>query len=277
MIIGDINKLKVLKKTDIGYTLVDDKENEYFLHNNETNFRELHPNQIVEAFMFYDNKSRVAATLYKPLITIKTQAFLEVKDKNLKLGAFLNMNILKDLLLSKDYLPYEISKWPKPGDKILVYLDNKKKLLAKVYIPPKTSTEIKNNTAILQKFTLRGAILVTKDLEPVYINTDFLPLDARVGLNIEYKVVGQNDNYFIAIPTNYTPLDKIENNAQVVLARLRKYDKKTINEKMSSEEVLKLFNMSKKDFKKAIGNLYKTKKINITDGYITLIEVKNVE
>lgn len=35
---GEIQQLKVLRKTDIGYMLVNKNQDEVFLHNNETNF-----------------------------------------------------------------------------------------------------------------------------------------------------------------------------------------------------------------------------------------------
>lgn len=74
MIIGDINKLKVDRKTDIGYMLSDGNE-QVFLHNNETNHEELRDNQMVDAFLYYDFKGRLAATLSKPIITVNRAAF----------------------------------------------------------------------------------------------------------------------------------------------------------------------------------------------------------
>ena len=66
--IGEINKLEVLKETDISYTLTNG-ENTVFLHFNQT------PNKLkvgdkVDAFLYFDQKKRLCATLEKPLIKI---------------------------------------------------------------------------------------------------------------------------------------------------------------------------------------------------------------
>ena len=48
--IGEINQLKVKRKTDIGYMLTDGTE-DVFLHFNETNHHTLQDNQSVSAFL----------------------------------------------------------------------------------------------------------------------------------------------------------------------------------------------------------------------------------
>jgi uncharacterized protein len=47
-------------------------------------------------------------------------------------GVFVDMGIAKDLLLSKDYLPYDQSLWPIEEDEVLVTLKVKNKLVAKL-------------------------------------------------------------------------------------------------------------------------------------------------
>jgi uncharacterized protein len=67
IIIGKVNKFNVKRKTVIGYMFEKDQE-EVFLHNNESLHLPLkEPNQEVDAFLYYDQKGRLAATLKKPL------------------------------------------------------------------------------------------------------------------------------------------------------------------------------------------------------------------
>ena len=95
--IGEINQLKVIRKTEIGY-LLDGNNEEIFLHFNDSNYKDLKQGEIVDAFLYFDNKRRLAATLKTPLITKSSPSILEVVDKNDRLGLFLNMGI--NLLLS---------------------------------------------------------------------------------------------------------------------------------------------------------------------------------
>ncbi|MBE0700736.1 MAG: S1 RNA-binding domain-containing protein, partial [Acholeplasmataceae bacterium] len=51
--IGEINRLNVLRKTDIGYML-DASDGEVFLHNNESNHQNLKTDDTVDAFLYFD-------------------------------------------------------------------------------------------------------------------------------------------------------------------------------------------------------------------------------
>ena len=57
-----------------------------------------------------------------PFISVERPAFLEVKDVVSSLGVFLDMGISKDVLLSKDDLPFDYDLWPMVGDMIYVVL-----------------------------------------------------------------------------------------------------------------------------------------------------------
>ena len=76
--IGKINKLKVLRETDIAYLLIDEEENEVFLHKNELNKIAIEEGSFVDAFLYYDQKSRLAATLFKPNLVLGEKALLRV-------------------------------------------------------------------------------------------------------------------------------------------------------------------------------------------------------
>ena len=132
LVIGNVNKLKVLRETDIGYML-NTREEEVFLHKNESNYLELKANDTVNAFLYFDEKSRLAATLKTPFLTVDKPAYLEVVSILPRLGVFLNMGINKDVLLSKDDLPNNFNLWPKEGSKLFVSLHIKtNRLVAKM-------------------------------------------------------------------------------------------------------------------------------------------------
>ena len=68
--LGRIKKFKVTRTTKLGYMLTDG-EKEYFLHRNESNYRDLQEGDGVEAFIYADKKGRLAATLYLPTATVE--------------------------------------------------------------------------------------------------------------------------------------------------------------------------------------------------------------
>ena len=119
---GLIYKLKVNRKTPIGYILTSDSE-EVFLHNNEALY-ELAPNDIVEVFLYFDSEKRLAATMSIPDATKNNPGWAIAEDK-VDGGIFLNIGINKGVLLSKDYLPYDYKLWPQKGDKLFIILKEK--------------------------------------------------------------------------------------------------------------------------------------------------------
>ena len=128
-LLGDINDFVVARKTDIGYILIEPKDydknknyddlyfgkdninhiKEYFLHNNETNHKELNIGDKVKAFLYLDKQKRLAATLSTPLITINKGGLCEVVGIN-EAGCYVNIGISKDILYSSD--EYNIDTMP---------------------------------------------------------------------------------------------------------------------------------------------------------------------
>ena len=76
--IGEIGRFIVKRETDISYTLSPESEeltNYVFLHFNQAT-RKLEIGEVIEAFLYYDQKKRLCATMEKPLITTKKYGFV---------------------------------------------------------------------------------------------------------------------------------------------------------------------------------------------------------
>ena len=114
--IGKKNELTVLRKTDLGYMLSDGKE-EILLHYREA-LKELEVNEKVEAYVYTDKENRKTGTLVRPHLLLDEHGFVEVVQVLESAGVFINNNSPKDILISKDNLPYDQEQWPVVGDKI---------------------------------------------------------------------------------------------------------------------------------------------------------------
>jgi uncharacterized protein len=69
--------------------------------------------------------------------------------------------------------------------------------------------------------------------------------------------------------------DKVEDSTDVIITKLQEHGGELpLSDKSSPEEIETLLNMSKKTFKKAIGGLYKEKRISIEPNKIVLIRAK---
>jgi len=276
--LGKIKKYQVSKTTPLGYML-SDGENEYFLHRNESNFRELAPRDEVEAFIYSDKKGRLAATLYLPTMTVDSVGFGTVAAVNKDFGLFLNIGISKDVLLSADDLPEDFSDWPRPGDKIACRLKARGgRLLAK----PATKTDFLS----LQKITLEegtevtahvyrktpsGVNLVTEDFNVIFVYKEHLKKEYRLGEKAEVLISGKGrDDYYGIIP-----LDKEKQAAsdrEKILEYLKKMDgAMAITEKSDAIVIKKVFDMSKRAFKAALASLEKEGIIEIQEDKVILL------
>ena len=76
--VGRVFRFKVLRQSDLGYVLGNDVDS-VLLHMNQACGKKLKPNDVVEAFIQYDSKGRITATLEKPSITLGNPGFAEYR------------------------------------------------------------------------------------------------------------------------------------------------------------------------------------------------------
>lgn len=274
-IIGEINKLTVLRETDIGFMLKSDEE-DIFLHKNESNYMDLKEGDKVSAFLYFDQKGRLAATLKEPLITVSNYAVLEVKDSLKTLGVFLNMGINKDLLLSKDDLPINRLEWPEIGDKLLVKLVVKGKLVAKPVNPmdieEKNQLEVGNEYEFfVQVIGAQGLNLIDEDLNKIFVHNSMIRGAYRLGERVKVTVTNHNDRGYTGSMIKQKETLRFDD-ADLIINYLEINKRMQLTAKSSAEDIELYFDMSRKAFKRALGLLYRQKRVEFTEFETILIE-----
>ncbi|HKL95082.1 MAG TPA: S1-like domain-containing RNA-binding protein [Haploplasma sp.] len=273
--IGEMNELKVLRKTDIGFMLETNGE-EIFLHNNESNYLDLQPNELVTAFLYFDQKGRLAATLKESLITVSKPAVLEVVDTLNSLGVFLNMGINKDLLLSKDDLPISRFEWPQVGDKILVRLQVKGKLVAKIVAPSELEEKNALNVGDQKDFYVQvigaqGLNLISEDFDKIFVHNSMLRGAYRLGEKVSVTVTNHNDRGYTGSMIKQKEELRFDD-AEIIMEYLRYNKTLNLTAKSSARDIEMFFDMSRKAFKRALGLLYRDKKVIFTETQTILVE-----
>ncbi len=272
---GNINKLEVIKETNIAYTL-SDGVNEIFLHFNQS-LGKLNIGDKVDAFLYYDNKKRLCATLEKPVITSTKYDFVEVVDIN-SAGVFVNIGIAKDILLSKDYLPHIEKLWPRIGEKVPCIIKVKStQLVAKIIEP----SEIKKNDTLELNNEYTGTVInvyqnginiCTDDFQIVNINRSLLRKAYHVGETISFRIKEVKDNIYIGTTVEQKEKARLTD-SDMILEYLRKMGGMLpLGNQSSPEDIYKVLHMSKSAFKRSIGHLYKLRLVEITDDKTILIE-----
>lgn len=271
MNLGSINTLTVVKHTDFGVYLADasDAQERVLLPKKEVP-EGIMTGDSLPVFLYRDSEDRPIATTRTPKITLGCLAALRVVSVT-HIGAFLDWGLEKDL-----FLPYkeQIGK-PAPGDEVLVrlYLDKSRRLCASmrgIYDLLSTDSPYRSGddvTARVYEFSKNfGTFLAVDDRFsariPVHENTSHL----SVGQIVRARVTARKPDGKLDLSLREKAFLQTDTDAAAVLALLEKHNGELpFNDKASPELIQAEAKMSKNAFKRAVGRLYKERRIEITD------------
>lgn len=283
--LGEKQQLVVVKQVDFGV---------YLAENEDSESRVLLPKKQVppdteigdclEVFLYRDSQDRMIATREAPKLMMGQLAVLKVVSVQ-KIGAFLDWGLEKDL-----FLPYkEQAGKLYEDDQVLVrlYLDKSSRLCAsmkELYEMLSTESPYQAGDMVqgrVYEFSNNfGAFVAVDDqysgLIPSHEDHSFL----RIGDVIEARVTGVKPDGKLDLTLREKAHIQMDKDAHHVLEVLEEYaGVLPFNDKASPELIMREMKMSKGAFKRAVGRLYKERKIEITEQSIRLLseERRNVQ
>ena len=273
--VGKYNTLEILRDTEPGLFLGDEEGNEILLPNRyvpET----FDVGDNIEVFVYLDNDERLVAVTDKPHIKCDEFAVLRCNAVN-NYGAFLDWGMVKEL-----FCPFKEQAFPmKKGGWYLVhcYLDEKTDRLV---ASSKTNRFLDNSNLTVDEFdevdlivshpSDIGMNVIVNNVHMGLIYKDNIFSDLSIGDKIKGIVKKIRPGNKIDITLGQIGYRNIEPNADKIFHELEDNTGfLPLNDKSSPEEIKDLLQMSKKNFKKAIGSLYKQKVIAIKDDGIYLL------
>ena len=229
----------------------------------------------VEVFLYKDSSDRLIATTTEPKITLGELAVLTVKDTG-KIGAFLDWGLPKDLLL-----PFkEQTAKMKKGDQVLValYVDKSERLCAtmKVYEKLETDSPYKKDDHV------EGIVYERSDNFGVFVAVDnkysaLIPKreayggHLQVGDKVHARVIKVREDGKLDLSVREKAFIQMNKDAEVVLKRIQeKGGSLALNDKSDAEVIKAELGLSKNAFKRAVGHLYKARKIEILEDGLKL-------
>lgn len=264
---GMIVTLKVLRETDISYLLTNGIE-EIFLHKKEA-LHAYQPSDEVQVFLYVDHQGRLAATPTLPLVDLEKGAFLEVVGVTPSLGVFLHNGIVKDLLLSKDDLPFSYEDWPQKGDRLFVTMKLKKdKLFARqpgrkqiidyYHEEPPLLKEGAEVDAFVQYLVEEGIVAFTDSGIELFIHRNNMRSKVRLGEKIHPRILKQQEPHTYGATLIERKESMMDQDASILLRYMDlRGGVMRFTDKSDPEDIQAAFHMSKSAFKRALGNLYK--------------------
>lgn len=273
--IGRLNKLKVVRSQDFGVYLDGDKHGEILLPRSDT-LEEIKVDDEVKVFIYFDSEDRIIATTRKPTIMVGEFAVLTVVSKT-TIGAFLDWGLSKDL-----FVPYREQKQTmEEGKKYLVHafydiVSNRIAASSKLdkflgNVEPDYSEEQLVDLIICNRTDLGyNAIINNLHWGVLYKNELFQKIE--FGQQIKGYIKKVREDGKIDLTLDKPGPQKIDSVSQSILDKLNESDGfLPITDKTSPEVISKMFGVSKKTYKKAIGALYKRKHIILEKDGIRLI------
>ena len=229
----------------------------------------------IEVFLYKDSRDRLIATVNIPKLMVGEVGFLKVSQVT-KIGAFLDWGLEKDILL-----PYkEQTRKVREGEEVLaaLYIDKSSRLAAtmNVYEYLRKDSEYKKDDIVT------GMIYQTSDNFGVFVAVDniysaLIPKkevvgELRIGDTVQARVTGVKPDGKLDLSVREKAYLQIEKDAVKILQIIDSFDGALPFTDRANPEVIKReTQMSKNEFKRAIGNLLNNGKIEIKENCIRRI------
>ena len=272
--IGKINHLYVVKEVDFGIYLDGGDLGEILMPKRYVP-EGTQPEDTIEAFIYLDSEDRLVATTEKPLAMVEEFSLLEVVSVT-PVGAFLNWGLPKDL-----FVPFREQRQPmEEGKKYLVYVyvdTNTKRIAASSKIeqyldniPVDYDLDEEVDLIIVNETDLGyNAIIDNSHFGILYKNEVFQPLNP--GDKIQGYIKKIRTDGKIDLRLDKIGYEKITSFVDRIIVELQKNNGfLPLTDKSSPDEIYKTFKISKKNFKAAIGALYKKRFITLEENGIRL-------
>ena len=274
--LGKYNRLEVVKEVDFGVYLNGDEDGEILLPTRYVP-EGCQPGDVLDVLIYLDMDERLIATTLKPYVQVGQFAFLEVAWTN-QFGAFLNWGLMKDL-----FVPFREQKMKMvKGNRYLVHahLDEEsyrivasakvERYLSKEKAPYERGEEV--DCMVWQKTDLGFKVIVDNKYSGMLFKNEIFQ-EIRTGQKLRAFVKQVREDGKIDLELQKRGVQKVEDFSEVLLKYIQDNGGHTaMNDKTDAEEIYNTFGVSKKTFKKAVGELYKKRMIILEEGGIRLAE-----
>lgn len=273
--IGKVNWLTVLRETDFGLILDGDDLGEILMPRQYVPAQwEIGDN--LEIFLMLDSEDRLTATNLRPVAMVDEFAYLRA-DSVADIGAFLNWGLPKDL-----FVPFREQKVKmREGESYVVHIyydDASGRIVASSKVdrfldlshPPYVAGE-KVELLICDKTDL-GYKAIVNDAHwgLIFYNEVFCPLER--GQQIEGYIKRVRPDLKIDLCLQKPGAKDIASVSDAILSYMKSHGGfMEITDKSPPEEIGRVFGVSKKTYKRAIGGLYKKRLITFEDNGTKLL------
>ena len=275
VILGKYNQLEVVKEVDFGVYLNGGDDGEILLPSRYVH-EGCRPGDMLNVFIYLDNEERLIATTLQPLVQVGEFACLEVAWVN-EYGAFLDWGLMKDL-----FVPFREQKMKmQKGHRYVIHAhvdEDSYRIMASAKVEKFLSKDMplyqpgeEVEVMAWQKTDLGYKVIVDNKFSGlVYQKEIFKALEPGMRMPAYVRQVREDGKIDLTLQKD--GLQKVGDFSGVLLQYIKEQGGHTpLNDKSAAEDIYDTFGVSKKTFKKAVGDLYKKRLILLVEDGIRLV------
>lgn len=241
---------------------------------------------VVTGFLYENSTLKKVFTLNVPEVTNESYGWASVTQVRKDLGVFVDIGLEdKDMVVSLDELPSMKELWPKKNNRLYVTLIKDKKertwatmgdgqALNEKAIRGHKGLLNKDLTGTVTQVRLVGTTIMTPENYKLFLHPSERMYEPTLGEEITVRVIGLRPDGVLNVSMRPRAHEAIGDDAEMIVAMLKNRPTRTLPywDKTDPKTIKEIFGISKGQFKRAIGNLLKAKRITQEEGFIHLIE-----
>lgn len=273
--IGKKQCLNIVNKTDFGVYL-GTKDEKVLLPIKQVP-DDAEAGDALTVFVYRDSKDRLIATVNSPKLMLDEIGRLKVIQTS-QIGAFLEWGLERDLFLPFKEQSYKVNV----GDECLVvlYVDKSERLCASMrrvynYLVPADCYEKDSEVTgtVIEINPDYGAYIAVDDKYYGMVPNNELFETLKIGERINARVIKVREDGKLTLSLRKKAYMQMDDDAQFIFDEINKRGGRLpFNDKASPELIKSQFNMSKNEFKRAVGKLFKERKIMIKPDSIEIVK-----
>lgn len=197
-------------------------------------------------------------------------------------GVTVDIGIPREIVIPWEDLPKLKEVWPEAGDEVFACLrvDRNDQLYGRLASETIVDTmytaapeTLLHTTITAHPYRLLrvGTFLLSKEGYKIFVHESERRSEPRLGEAVEVRIIGHKEDG--TLNGSFLPLahERMDDDSEMILTMLNEYGGELpFSDKSDPEAIKDVFNMSKGSFKRAIGRLYKSKRITIEPDKIKL-------
>ena len=273
--LGEKQILTVIKKVEFGVYLAEEMESEDKVLLPKKQVPEgTEIGAQIEVFLYKDSDDRLIATTNEPKLVLGQVGMLHVKETG-RIGAFMDWGLEKDVLLPF----HEQTRKVKNGEDVLcaLYIDKSSRLCVTMNV----YDDLRTDSPYHKDDHVTGTVYEESDNFGLFVAVDniysaLIPLkelygDIRIGDTVEARVFDVKPDGKLTLSLREKAYAQMDTDVQKILDRMNAAGGKLpFTDKADPELIRSEMQMSKNEFKRAVGRLLKEGKITIGPDSIDL-------